>query len=75
MTSAERKIERLLAQAHDLAWDAGRFDLTVQIIKSINLCRGYIARPVSDMRHDDQRDCDEYAAECGVTVSELLSNK
>jgi hypothetical protein len=64
MTSKERRIERLLAQAHDAAWAAGRFDVCTPIVAAINVLRRLSPRPLPDSRNELERDRDD--AESGV---------
>jgi hypothetical protein len=73
MNKNELEIERLLGRAADRAWQIGRLDVHAAIIRAVNTLRGFIARPVPDTRDADQRDIEEYADECGVTVSEILN--
>lgn len=71
MTGSEKKIDRLLTQAHQLAWQAGRYDMTVQIIKAITMLRGITPRPLPDNRSDDELDLAEEAFAQGVDVREI----
>jgi hypothetical protein len=74
MTAAERKIQRLLAQAHDLSWSCGRYDVCMRVIVALNCLRRLEPR-LPGMRDADQKDLDEYADECRVTTGEILNSK
>jgi hypothetical protein len=71
MTPREAEIENLLSAPHQIAWDIGRHDPMVLLIRSINLLRGYVVRPVPDTRDDDELDRAEEALAHGVSVRDL----
>lgn len=62
---------RLLEQAHDAAWNTGRYDVTIPIIQALNCLRGHVPAR-SPERDAVQSDLNEYADECGVSVRQLI---
>lgn len=71
MTSAERKINRLLWRAHQLAWSIGRFDVTVPVTQAVNILRRHT--PTETERRLDDADYDQQAAldEQQITLEDL----
>jgi hypothetical protein len=63
MSPSEQEIDRLLTEAHDVAWNCGRSDLTVPIVRAICLLRRLAPpRPayrLDDAEFDQQAELDE----------------
>ena len=74
LTGKERTVARLLDQAHQLSWDAGRLDVCTGIIAAINKLRRLVPQPLPET-DPDQLDCAEEADAQRVTISQLLEGK
>jgi hypothetical protein len=74
MTGHEKKLDRLLSTAHDLAWRAGRYDLATAIIKSLN-CLRYAPHKPPQRLDDHQFDAQTEADAQQISITRLLQGK